>query len=281
MIPDKRVEGTTETIILEILAKKPQLSVQKLYSLYAQQSKKPMTLQGFYRVIRKLLSRRVLVKEGGRMVVDAGWILAARTFVEQLEQTYLQPVVTTNILLEDGLSQSFSFNSLREMDNFWNHALFVVVRDLVERGVSFSEHTYTDHYWPQITTSLQEEQVLSLYRERGVVAYHVVAEQTFLGTLLYDTYASEHYKLRFGEIAPYGRNTYIVVIGEYIFETSVPKYLFELIDAFFHTVNSLANYNASELLKLIDEPGKVQLKISHDSKRAKEIRQEIEKKCGV
>lgn len=75
----------------------------------------------------------------------------------------------------------------------------------------------------------------------------------------------------------------MTVLGDFIFETKVPEFIFEDIRAMFESVTSLTEFDAAKMQRVIYQTGKTELTLSRDAKRAETIRNEIKavfKKTG-
>lgn len=279
MIPDpKNPYISTEEIILDILAQKPRLPVKDLFEFYSGRVPKSMSIQGFYKAIRGLVKKRVLVKEGHLVSMDAAWIHNLINFGEILRQTYMDTETTVaNILVKEGERKTFTFDTPMAMDNFWTHALIVVAHYYYEHAHADKHvYCYNHHSWFHLIKTAQEQSLASAYREGGMNLYVVSASNKFLDTLaeLFMESKDFHYKLT----KPIGilvQNYYVTVMGDYLFETKLPKYIYEMMEDVYHRVQNISEFNAQEMLDLIHLPGKTELTISKDKKRAEQVRQAI------
>ena len=86
-------------------------------------------------------------------------------------------------------------------------------------------------------------------------------------------YDFDNYKKEKGEEIE--KNYWVTVIGDFIFEARFPKYIFELIEKIYQEVQSLSEFDASRLNYLFQEPGNATLTISHNKKRASNLREEV------
>jgi len=70
-------------------------------------------------------------------------------------------------------------------------------------------------------------------------------------------------------------NYYAVVIGDFVFETALPNYIYELMENIYNNVTDISKFNAQDILFLINQPGRTSLTISRNKRRASKIREEI------
>lgn len=265
------------SIVLGILSEKPRLTVKDLYEYYLNRSKKRMTLQGFYKLISQLIKQQVLIKEGKLVSINASWIYGLIKFTEKVSKLYFgKEAYAFNILLREGEKKSFTFETVKEMDNFWHHALFLVVQYYEnEKNKDKDGYVYTEHGWFQIVRSEMEVSLAKLYSEHGMKLYQVVGSDSFLDSLVEKTIKEENYFVAQKEIKSFGKNYYGMVIGDFLFETKLPIYIYELMEDIYGKTTSLAQFKAEDILQIIEEPARTNIKISRDKKGAMEFRKKI------
>lgn len=279
MIPDpKNKELTPESVILDILSRKPRLAMRELYEYFQKKYRPGMTIQGLYKLVKQLTIQRVLVKEGHLVSIDASWIHTLINFTATVKWTYLESeAATANILLKEGESKTFTFERVVEMDNFWWHILATVIH-------YYSEHEHKDqnvynynaHSWFQLVRTDSEQALAEAFEQKDMEWYLVTGSESFLDTLVGSVIESPRFYYRQvprGEL--FEPNKYVEVIGDFIIEASLPNYIYELMEKVYDRVRTIGEFNAQDILTLINQPGRTHLTISRDKRRAEVLRNKI------
>lgn len=281
MIPDPRnTSPTPESIVIEILSQKPRLAMKDLYEYFKKKYRPGMTIQGLYKLVRQLIRARIVVKEGKLLLLDVVWVHNLINLTDTLKQVYLEyPGATANILLKEGESKTFTFEKPIDMDNFWGHALIAVAHYYQDH-----EHTdknvynYNHHTWYQLVRTSSEQALANAYQQMGMHWYLVSGSKSYLDSLIAPLIeADDFHYVQIDRGALHQQNYYVVVIGDFIFETEMPKYIFELMEKIYDRVRAISEFNAQEILSLISQIGRTSLTISRDKRRAGVIRNKIKK----
>jgi len=282
MIPDpKNKEPDAESVVTDILSQKPRLSMKELNEYFQKKYKPGLSVQWLYKIVKNLVERQVLVKEGGLLSIDASWIHNLINFTEKLKRTYLEnDAANANILLNEGESKSFQFEKVIDMDNFWTHALITVIhssRD--QKHMNKNVYNYNHHSWFQLVRTSNEQSLGEAYHQMHMEWFLVSGSKTFLDTLVASLIETEDFHYAQVERGPLLKpNYYVVVIGDFIFETALPNYIHERMEQIYQQVKNISEFNAQEILMLINQPGRTTLTILRNRKRAQQIREEV-KKC--
>lgn len=280
MIPDpKNPSPTSASIILEILSKKPGITVKELHEYYNKKAQTQISIQGLYHVVRELVKQRILVKEEQRISIEAGWIQNLQKFLRKLESTYFkQDVTRSHIILEEGESRTFKFNSPIEMDNFYSHVISTLTEYYKHVDhVDINAYAYNTHNWFQLIRPAAERTLIDAFREANMKFYHIVGSNTYLNRMtlhMFEDYA-DLYFLMTASFPSYPQNYYIMSIGDIYIETALPPYIHRLVDDLFQKVKSLSEFNTDELTSLVSQPGKTAFTIHRNKKQALLFRNSI------
>ncbi len=279
MIPiSKNAVPDAEAVVVDILAHKPRVAMKELSDYFQKKYKPGMTLQGLYKVVKHLTDQRVIVKEGNLVSLDAAWINNLMSFTEVLKRVYLQSDATfANIILEEGESRSFQFETPVSMDNFWTHVLVAETHYYAEqKHPDKNVYNYNHHSWFQLMPTHNEQTLVETYHQMNMVWYQVIGSKLFLDTLATQFIENDDFHFmqidRGSLVKP---NYYVVVLGDFITETSLPNYIFEQLEKLYQTVKSISEFNAQDILTLMKQPGRTTLTISRNKKRAMRLREEI------
>lgn len=254
--------------------------MRELFEYFQKKFKPGMTLQGIYKVVKNLIQQRVLVKEGNLVSLDASWIHNMMSFTETLKRVYLQNDTTfANIILEEGESKSFRFETVIGMDNFWTHALVTIAHYYAEqKHHDKNVYNYNHHSWFQLMPTNNEQTLAETYHHMDMSWYQVIGSKLFLDTLATQFIDNEDFhfvQIEAGILLK--PNYYVVVIGDFITETALPNYLFERMEKLYQNVKTVSGFNAQDILMLVKQPGRTTLTISRNKKRALRVREEIKK----
>lgn len=283
MLFDSRIsENKPESIILDILSKKPRMRTKDMYDLFCSKYPKSITIQGFYKIIRNMLNDRILVKDGGLLSIDTIWINRLVDFIDMLKQNYLEiKALTAHVLMDEGETNTFTFDNIVKMDNFWGHALNMVKHFYLDNNHE-NKNAYSKNYFAlfQIARTESENVIIHSFESADMKWYMASANQTFLNKLVPkiiddDNFHFINYSMNGNREHTLFKNYWVTVIGDYIFESRLPKYIFELIEKIYNEVQSIAEFNADKINYLFLEPGKSKLTISKNKNKAEIIRQEI------
>lgn len=280
MIPNKNNPSPTlESYVLDILSDRPRLTVKETYELFLQKSPRSISIQAFYALIHKMIKQRILVKENQTLVIDASWIDALLQFSQKIKTSYLENNASmTNIILHPGEMKEFTFENVMAMDNFWMHALIIMSYYYRknphpnDQGV----YVYNYHSWFEIVKSGQEQSLAESYEQGGMSYYLLSGSHLYLDKVVKDTIdINNFYYKTIDPVRDLGKNYYITVIGDIIFETQLPKYINEIIEDIYLKVKNISEFDRQEIINAILLPAKTVLKISHNKIRAKQLREEI------
>ncbi|OGY85378.1 MAG: hypothetical protein A2233_04945 [Candidatus Kerfeldbacteria bacterium RIFOXYA2_FULL_38_24] len=278
MIPDpKKIHLPADALILDILSKKPRLSVKDLYEFFIARYKKSMSLQAFYNLIHRLVEDRVLIKEGKLISIDGAWIYNLLNFAHTLQENHFgQEASTATILLNEGESKSFILNSPVAMDNFWWHALIIVILYYdTKPHHDKNAYVYIDHCWFQLLRTASESALNDAYRQHNIQLYHVGGSNNFLDHLTPNLIDDKNVHIKIQPIKDFPKNYYNIVIGDFIFETKMPPHIYEQMETIYATIHSLQEFDSQKMLDIVQQSAQTILIITRDKKKAESIRKKI------
>lgn len=278
MIPDpKQPNASPAAIVLDILARKPRLPVKDLYEFFSQRYTPGMSLQGFYNLLKKLTNERVLVKEGKLISIDGSWIYNLLNFSNVLQQNYFgEGAASASILLSEGESKTFTLDSVIGMDNFWWHAdIVIILYYATTEHKDKNVYVYVHHSWFQLIRTGSEQTLNDAYAQHGMHLYHVDGSLSFLDSLTPQLIPGENVSVRHKVIPEFGPNYYVMVIGDFIFETSLLRYIYNAMEEIYATTKDMSSFDADSMRALIHQPVRTSLTISRNKKRAELVRRRI------
>jgi len=282
MIPNSRTEKPSpESVLLDILSRKPKLTSKEAFGFFLAKYKPGMTIQGFYKLIRQLLRDRVIVKDSGTLSLNIGWIQNLVQFTDNVKQTYLADEITKRtIILDEGEKNTFTFDRVVEMDDFWDHALLTILYYYQDREHK-DKNAYSKNYysWIQVLRTKSEVALVDSFTKMKTKWYMASGSHSLLNSLVSNVITAPNFNYKIYEkLDGYGMgkdNFHVTVIGDFIFETEIPNYIFQTIKNVFETAQYIADFNTENIKNLIREPARTKLTLSRDRERANSIREEI------
>lgn len=283
MIPNPYEERPSpESVILDILSRKPGITSKEAYAFFLDKYKNGMSVQGFYKIIKRLLGDRVIAKTDGRLSLYSAWVNNVMKFAKQAALTHLdQNASPVTIILEEGEKKSFEFDTPIEMSTFWDHALLMVAYHYKDSEEPVDKNAYSKNFysWIQLLRTSDEALLINLYSDLEMQWSMASGSKSLLNRLVSQIYNEKNFHfIIYPELTGYGtgrNNFHVTVIGDFIFETKLPEYIFKDIQRTFDSVRNLSEFNADEMQKVVLQTGKTVLTITRNVKRAEEVRAEI------
>jgi len=282
MIPNPHEQKPSpEGVLLDILSRKPGLTSKEVFEFFLEKYPPGMTIQGFYKVLRQLLADRVIVKNGSTLSLYSAWVQNLVKFTEQVKQTYLSTELTkATIILEEGETKTYMFDRATEMDTFWDHALLTIAYHYQDTDYK-DKNAYSKNFysWIQVLRSGGSVELAHSYTQTQMQWYMASGSHTLLNRVVPQLHNASnfHFKI-YDKLTGYGAgedNFHVTVVGDFVFETKLPSFIFGEIKEMFENVKSLTDFDAAKMQRVILEPAKTKLTITRDKKRAESIRNEI------
>lgn len=283
MIPNPyQRKPSPESVLLDILSRKPGITSKEAYAFFLDKYKAGMSVQGFYKIIRQLLTDRVIAKTDGRLSLYSAWVNNLMKFAKQAALTHLDANSSpVTILLEEGEKKSFEFDTPIEMSTFWDHALLTVAYHYKESKESIDKDAYSKNFysWIQLLRRSDEAQLINFYSDLKMDWSMASGSKSLLNRLVSQIYNEENFHFTiYPELSGYGagsKNFHVTILGDFIFETKLPEYIFKDVQRTFDSVQNLPEFNVDEMQKIVYQTGKTVLTITRNAKRAEGIRTEI------
>lgn len=229
--------------------------------------------QGFYAALRRLRANDTIVVAKRQVSLNTTWIHKMRDLVAKMGRTYEQREEHEVLRLRDKESISYIFSSLRQLDNFWGHIQNIVVRALPKDAAVF---TYDPHYWFYIGRRETERALIKEVVASGKQFLMTVAGTTPLDALIradFDTDDRQyHIKKSFDDA-----HLYLVVIGDFIFETRFDPSVSARIEDIYTRYTSLTPEAVHAFDAVQEIRARSRLRVSRNKTRAQKLRSRLSK----
>lgn len=237
-----------------------------------------VTKQGFYAALRRLKAEDCVVVQGRTVALNTTWIQKMRNLVMGMGKMYTDDTGAIGILsLADKESVSYSFATIQQLDAFWGHAQNIVVHATL---VSDAVYTYDPHYWFYIGRKETEHALVDEVTSLGKQFLMTVGGNTALDRVIkgeFNTELRQYHIQRLFDDDTY----YVVVIGDFIFETHLDPKAADLIENIYRRNATLTGIVAQMLAQIPKMRVRSKLKISRNRTRAMKLRAKMSKNFFV
>jgi hypothetical protein len=237
-----------------------------------------VTKQGFYAALRRLKAEDTVVVQRKTVALNTTWIQKMRNLVLGMGRVYTEDTGAIGILsLADKESVSYSFATIQQLDAFWGHAQNIVVH---ATPVTDPVYTYDPHYWFYIGRKDTEYALVDEVTSLGKQFLMTVGGNTALDKAIKGDFSTElrqyHIERLFDD-----QTYYVVVIGDFIFETRLDPKAAQLIEEIYQRNTVLTGIVAQMLGQISKMRVRSRLKISRNRTRAMKLKAKMRKNFFV
>jgi len=260
-------EPLQDTIIHKLIAHKG-ISTQSLHKLVNKEV--PISLPNFYKVIEKLITKRVIIKEKGKLYLHNRRILGVLDLADELKATYSTELSNVTQLLE-GQSIIHEANSIKALDVIRADWELSINRLYGEKEPSYMFHSHPYYILGAKETEFSFRQQVA----KMSTFYYLCANTKFLdiyGAKLYakagatKSLASDH--------TPFLKEGYcITVVGDFVFEVLYPAEISDYFKIFFDTIKELKDFNADLFHRIFEMKANCKLTLRRDKAQAQMTKQ--------
>lgn len=265
---------TIDDRVVEELALKPgQTAAELLERIRGDLVKKP-TMQGWYKALRRLLEREVLIKDGKTYSLNIRWVSSLNRLAERAGKSYLNPTAESVIRMPVGRGRvTYRFHDLLSMDTFWGHVLVY----LASRSKGSTLYAYNHHFWFYLAHESAEKEYNKGMETYGVKTKMLIGSKSFLdrwSTQFFGT--SIRYWLHPVPLYEDERIAYNY-LGGYFIEVRISVETARAIDTLFESVKTLEDVSSLELIHLFRQKTSCSITISRNRSRGEQLKKKVEK----
>ena len=232
-----------------------------------------ISLPNFYKVIGRLISEQILIKENWKLFLHNRWILWFLWIADELKNSYLSWKSKVNQLTE-WQSMYYEATSIENLDGVRGDRMLAINKIYWK-----SESTYVYQAHPYYALGMNKTE-MAFFKEANKLAdvYFLTGNTNFL-----DKYGANLYtKIGINSLAtdnvPFMKDGYCVtVIGDYIFEVIYPKEISDYFKIFFETIKDIKKFNTELFHRIFEMKANCRLILRQDSIQAKNIKKVFEK----
>lgn len=241
---------SVEDFIIQILAQHGDYTAEDLQAIIEEQWKQRISIQGIYRVLRKLYSDGIVVKQRRFYSLRIPWILHISEMVDRMEDTYLKESFLVRYLPKHS-SESYKwiFTSLPKLSDFYTQLLLAAVHN--------NPTSIVYQYYPHPCFSLPD-----LQHNRYVHSHVLERIQTnyvfIKGTSFLDKYTTADWELfhnlfyvHHKEGTPHIEThlgKYIAIVDPFIIFITFDPHTTRRIESFYESVHSVSDLKFDSII---------------------------------
>ncbi|PIR77038.1 MAG: hypothetical protein COU30_04655 [Candidatus Magasanikbacteria bacterium CG10_big_fil_rev_8_21_14_0_10_38_6] len=154
---------SVEDFVIQILAQHGDYTVEDLKAIISEQWHQDITIQGIYRVLRKLQRDGIVVKEKRFYSLRVPWILHVREMLDRMEETYLQEKFLSRYLpSSEEETYTWIFSNLIKLSDFYLQLLFALVHASEDKII----YQYHPHPWFNLPQLDQGQKFNTIFLEK-------------------------------------------------------------------------------------------------------------------
>lgn len=234
------------------------------------------TKQGVYLVIRKLKKQEVVVVNKKNISLSSVWLKSLEEFATRAQYNTKNIVSYGNdfLNLKEGEKLQYFFKNPILTDAFWSHVFLTLID---ESNPQTPILIYNPHEWFLLVRTKNETDLFERISKRKQRLNVLVGNNTnldlsvrkyFTGTNEYETLPEPLFEKN---------NYYINVFGNFIIEVWLDKKISDQINNFYLKNNTFTNAEKTELEKILQQKGKNKFSITHNKRKADDLRRKFRK----
>jgi len=268
---------TINDLIVRELSKSPHLTLDKLVRKIGKRDKQKITLQGWYKALKRLMESGVIVKEGKSYSLNVSWVVDVLRWSYNLNRTYIEKEKEPVIALpqKQGEKITFKLRDLLAMNSFWAHLLvYIASKKPKDRTI----YGYNPHFWFYLAHSDVERQYNRSLNKFGIRTLLYIGSNSFLDRWNNQFFNKNNIIAYFAPKPLFKeKNKYVNYFGGYLIDVKLKKEQAEKIDQLFKKTSSLADLSQLEIISLFQEKSLSTITISKNTKKGEAFKRRIKR----
>jgi hypothetical protein len=268
-----------ENILLLTLSNNKVSTVPQLITELNKKNFKP-TIQGVYRVLRKLQLEGVIVKERENYTIRIPWILDMGEFIKSIEDKYLKSQYFQGLIpIKEKEKKSWTFKDIFKLNDFWSQLILIPIKNSKEKVLL----NYTPHAWFHLIQTHQEYQYIKTSTAHLNKTYTVIGGKDYLdewATQFWKDHSIEYFLAPKEKWLLEDRTKYINVIDEYVFTVKLDPNITKEIDHLYQSIKNPEQLNIQNILSIFQTKIKAKITLEKNSKLATEYKKKFTRLFG-
>ncbi len=270
-----------EDSIIEVLTVKKELSEKEIQEYLFKKGYAP-TVQGIYRVLRKLQKDGALVKHKKYFSLRLAWLLELSELVAKMEDTYLQESYLQQFLPLQEKQITWGFTDLFKMSSFWSQLLIAMAK----KSTSKIAFNYSPHLWYVPLQAEQEEQFLNSYMPELKASYMVIGSRSPFdkyNLMLMNGIDAKEQRYMASSASEYiqkNRHQYIDIIDDYVLTVQIDKKIAEKIEEICQYPTPHPQKNIFQIDRIHSKRTKCKITLKHNPQKAEKYKKKFAKIFG-
>lgn len=257
--------GTHKSVdecIIEVLARLRSASALKIHREICTNSRS-CSLPAVYKELRKLQSQGILFKGHGEFALSFSWILNLSQLANQMYRLHTNSPISTDFLPSSSSKNSFTFTQMTKLDDFWMHALFVILQNSNSKVL----YQWLPHPWFHLIHSHKVWSFHNALRIAGYKVQNIIGNNSFL-----DRYSTRFttkgvYELNYAKSSfESNQSVYYSVSDSFLLSFKLDKTKCTELNSLYNSIKSWDDINVSAIIDVFS--GSTKITASIDSNRS-------------
>lgn len=269
-------KDNVKNLVFTILTKEYPLKLIELTNYIKKRYGKVVTFQAVRKAVMQLVDAGVLIKDGKEFSISLSWVRESKCVLIDLEEEFTgkhEYVVSMDSV--GGDVSVFTFSSLNELMKFWQQLIDNWFKHFTEGDYPYNCYQGS-HIWEGLLHLETEEQVMGQLKQKGILSYTLITSHSLLDKNIARFYTKIGLKtVIVPSSSSFDKSYYVATYGDLVVQTTYPKELVDMLDAFFKKNTTLESFDVSELLSIVNEPIEMKLTVIKNLEMAKHINKSI------
>ena len=233
---------------------------EKIKSLHAKLNVgESLSLRAVYKAVHRLIDAGVLLKVGGKVVLDQEWVMRVG---EKLGTTSISP-------LSGGERAVYSFISVEHLDAFWKTIVLPLEQTTSVREIFF----YNPHnFWAYIPARKEsEDSYYQHFSSTGRYGFFTIGGVSKADAEFKRAYQNEHLQIDLRNILSFRKTDHVTIVGSIIITVRLAKVVAERIDKLYASGRRIEDI-LPEIINICQRPGKIRFVMENNARKAERMR---------
>lgn len=272
ILPMLSTMSKLETRIINRLQKKSRNTVSLIDLLISEDTK--TTKQGVYKAIGRLKSQEIVITNAKRVGLSSLWIRKMSDFFSIAGSRYLDfsSPETSFLSLQDGESVSYTFRSAVQADQFWDHAIILLLEQSPQTTPVFFENY---HYWHVFSRRESETELYEYIKRTDGLLLNTSYSNLLLDKVAKNMTNQDFVRYSYSQNPDFKKNYYLTMVGDVIADGYFDKKTTDAIEKIYTNNDILSDSIIQQLDKITNRSGHIRTRFTKNTKRAQKLRRKL------